>query len=585
VALRRGHPGRRLRVALWCVLAALTLVSGRLIQLQGMDGAKYRLRAEQNRLHSIPVPAMRGTITAADGTPLAITVPEDTVTADPALIPAAQRAAVAAALAVPLRAKPADLLSLLDHNASSQYLVLAKNLPAEAGNRVSALGEPGITVSTQYARNYPDGDLAANLVGFTTQDPAGDITGQAGVESAYNSLLAGRDGSEEVELGSGGQPIPVSTDKVRSLVPGSSVKLTIIPGLQWEAQQACAHQVKVTKADTCTAVVMQPGTGRILALAQYPGYQPAHVTSLAATVDLPVAAVFDPGSTAKVITAAAALENGQTPATPYNVPEQISVHGFTFHDADPHPTERLTLAGVLAHSSNVGMVQVAEGITPEQQYRYYRAFGIGAGGKGGLALPGASEGILPPPSKWWGDQRYTLSFGQGVAATAVQMASVYATIANGGVRVQPSVVAGTTAPGGQFTPAPPPRKQRVLRPATASELISILQQVPMLDATLANQPWGEIPGYSVAAKTGTAQVWDPKARCLCRYGSSYIGMAPASSTPKVVVAVNVQNPRSADYFGNYVAGPVFYHVMKFALESLKIPPDHGKRPDVPLTTP
>jgi cell division protein FtsI (penicillin-binding protein 3) len=549
-----------------------------------MDGATYRLRAEQNRLHSIPVPAVRGSITAADGTPLAITIPEDTVTADPVLIPAAQRPAVAAALAVPLRAKPADLLYLLNHHASPQYVVLAKAVPAEAGNRVSALGEPGITVSTQYVRSYPNGDLAANLVGFTTQDPAGDIKGQAGVESAYNSLLAGRDGSEEVELGTGGQPIPVSTDKVRSLVPGSSVKLTIMPGLQWEAQQACARQVKATKADSCTAVVMQPGTGKILAVAQYPGYQPAHVTSLAATLDLPVAAVFDPGSTAKVITAAAALENGQTPATPYDVPEQISVHGFSFHDADPHPTERLTLAGVLAHSSNVGMVQVAEHVTPEQQYHYYRAFGIGAAGKDGLALPGASKGILPPPSKWWGDQRYTLSFGQGVAATAVQMASVYATIANGGVRVQPSVVAGTTAPGGRFTPAPAPREQRVLRPATASELISILQQVPMLDATLADQPWGEIPGYSVAAKTGTAQVWDPKARCLCRYGSSYIGMAPASS-PKVVVAVNVQNPRSADYFGNYVAGPVFYHVMKFALESLKIPPDHGKRPDVPLTAP
>jgi cell division protein FtsI (penicillin-binding protein 3) len=228
------------------------------------------------------------------------------------------------------------------------------------------------------------------------------------------------------------------------------------------------------------------------------------------------------------------------------------------------------------------MVQVAQHVSPQVQYQYYRAFGIGV--PTGLPLPGASEGQLPPVSQWWGNERFTLAFGQGVAATAVQMAGVYAAIANHGIRVSPSIVAGTTGPSGQFTPAPPPHRQRVLKASTARELVSILQQVPYLDATLAYQPWGEIPGYSVASKTGTAQVWDPKAHCLCQYGSSYIGMAPASN-PKVVVAVNIQNPRQGDYFGNYVAGPAFYQVMKFALATLKIPPDGGKRPHVPLTAP
>jgi cell division protein FtsI (penicillin-binding protein 3) len=323
---------------------------------------------------------------------------------------------------------------------------------------------------------------------------------------------------------------------------------------------------------------MQPSTGKILALAQYPTYQPSNVTSLAQTVDLPVAAVFPPGSTAKVITAAAALEHGQTPMTPYTVPDQIFVHGFSFADAEYHPTERLTLAGIVAHSSNVGMVQVAEHVSPQVQYDYYRAFGIGA--PSGLPLPNTSEGLLTPPAKQWGDQRYTMAFGQGVSATAVQMASVYATIANGGVRVQPTIVAGSTGPDGGFTPAPRPPRHRVLKTTTAHELIRILQQVPWLDATLAAQPWGEIPGYSVASKTGTAQI-DP---CQCHYGSSYIGMAPATN-PQVVVAVNVQHPRSADFFGNYVAGPAFYQVMTFALQALKIPPDHGKRPDLALTAP
>mgnify|MGYP003693796699 CR=1 FL=1 len=174
----------------------------------------------------------------------------------------------------------------------------------------------------------------------------------------------------------------------------------------------------------------------------------------------------------------------------YTVPEQITVGGaYTFHDADPHPTERLTLAGVLAHSSNVGMVQVAQHISPQVQYQYFRAFGIGA--PSGLPLPGTSRGLLVPLSRYWGQERYTLAFGQGVSVTAVQMASVYATIANGGVRVQPTIVAGTTSADGRFVPAPPPHRQRVLRPAPRPSSIAILQQVPMLDATLAAEPWGD----------------------------------------------------------------------------------------------
>jgi cell division protein FtsI (penicillin-binding protein 3) len=537
------------------------------------------------------VPAERGSITTADGTTLAMTVQTDTVTADPTQITggtpartAALRQQVADALAGPLATPSATILHLLDYPSSRRYVLLGKGISLSAASQITAslnkLNVVGIYLTPAYTRAYPNGDLAANLVGFTTTTSGGDLRGQAGVEQSYNLLLAGRDGQQEVETGTNGQPIPVATDWIRPMVPGGDVKLTILASLQWEAQQACAQQVKLTRADSCTVVVMRPASGQILAMAQYPGYQPSHVTSLAATQDLPVSAVFPPGSTAKVITAAAALERGhQTPMSPYTVPEQITVGGaYTFHDADPHPTERLTLAGVLAHSSNVGMVQVAQHITPQVQYQYFRAFGIGA--PSGLPLPGTSPGLLVPLSKYWGQERYTLAFGQGVSVTALQMASVYATIANGGVRVQPTIVAGTTSADGRFVPAAPPHRQRVLKPKTAAELIAILQQVPWLDATLAFEPWGEIPGYSIAAKTGTAQV----GACQCLYGSSYIGMAPASN-PQLVVAVNVQNPKRGSYFGNAVAGPVFYHVMKFALQTLKIPPDGGKRPNVRLTAP
>jgi len=589
--LRRASPARRLHASLLCVGFALSLIAGRLVQLQGLEGAAFSKQAAKYKLQVIQIPAERGSITTADGTILAMTVQEDKVIADPPQIAGttpqdtmAARQQMAALLAGPLHMTKAAILGKLYHPSSRDYVVLAQGVPAVVGNRIQAMltsrDLAGISLQPTYVRSYPGKDLAAGLVGFTTTNANLDLAGQAGIEQSFNSMLAGRDGQEQMETGITGQPIPFASQKTRPVVPGGDVRLTILSTLQWEAQQACAERVRVTHADSCTIVVEQPSTGRILAVAQYPTFQPSHVTSLADTVDLPVSGIFPPGSTAKVITAAAALEHGETPATAYNVPEQITVGGFSFHDAEWHPTERLTLAGVVAHSSNVGMVQVAQNVSPQVQYGYYRKFGVGV--PTGLPLPNTSQGQLPPPSKWWGNERYTLAFGQGVAATAVQMAGVYATIANHGIRVSPSVVAGTTGPGGRYTPAPPPHRQRVLQASTAAELIGILQQVPFLDATIAYQPWGEIPGYSVASKTGTAQVWDPKAHCLCQYGSSYIGMAPASN-PKLVVAVNIQNPKGADYYGNYVAGPAFYQVMKFALASLKIPPDHGKRPDVPLT--
>jgi cell division protein FtsI (penicillin-binding protein 3) len=256
------------------------------------------------------------------------------------------------------------------------------------------------------------------------------------------------------------------------------------------------------------------------------------------------------------------------------------VDGFPFHDAEYHPTERWTIAGIIAHSSNVGMVQVVQHVSPQTQYGYFRNFGIGQPSLPGM--PADSDGLLYPVSKWPGDERYTMSFGQGVAVTAVQMASVYATIANGGVRVTPTIVAGTTSTSGRYVPAPKPASHRVIQAKTAHELMGILQQVPWVDAQV-GEPWAEIPGYSVAAKTGTAQIADPaKGGCLCLYGSSVIGIAPASH-PKLVVAVNVQNPRKGSYYGIEVAGPVFNKVMEFALRTLKIPPDGGRRPSVRLT--
>ncbi|HEV8219952.1 MAG TPA: penicillin-binding protein 2 [Streptosporangiaceae bacterium] len=584
--LRRGNPSRRLNLAMLCIAFVLTLFAARLVEMQGFDSAAYQKKAANQRLKVISIPAVRGAITASDGTVLAMTARTDLVFADPTRMPSSERADAAAKLAGPLGLPAEQILGLINGAApGNEYVVLARNVPAAAGDAIEKLNLPGIGETPSYARVYPNGNLAANLLGFATAPGGGgDLRGQAGLEYKYNSLLAGKDGKQEVEAGSDGQPIPFTPDKVQPAVPAGSLRLTIQPDLQWEAQRACHAQVLRTRADNCSVVIMQPRTGRILAMAQYPSFNPSHPASLAATQDLPVSDVFEPGSTGKVITVAAALEHGgQTPMSPYTIPDKILVDGlYPFRDAEFHPTEHLTVAGILAHSSNVGMVQVVKHVPPQMQYRYYRKFGLGA--PTGLGLPGESAGLLPKPSQWSGNTRYTLSFGQGVAVTAVQMASLYATIANGGVRVSPSIVAGETSGKGKFTPAPPPKRTRVLRARTAHELLAILQQVPHVD-DLGGEPWGEIAGYTVAAKTGTAQLPDPaKGGCLCMYGSSYIGIAPADD-PQLVVAVHVQNPKRRGYFGDAVAGPVFNRVMKFALQTLQIPPDHSKPPKVRLTAP
>jgi cell division protein FtsI (penicillin-binding protein 3) len=571
---------RRLGITLLAIVFVLSLFAGRLVQLQGMESGTYRKLASKERDWTIVLPAQRGSITGANGQVLAMTVTTYTVTADPPLIPAAKRQQVADALAGPLGLTSAAVLDKIQHPTSREYVVLAKGVPAQASSQITAMRLPGIEQTASYARSYPQGSVAANIIGFTGTSH-GVLTGGAGLELQHNALLAGRSGSEQVQIGTDGQQIPLAGSHNQPVVNGSSLRLTIVPALQYAAEQACASQVKKTKADNCTVVIINPKTGAVLAMAQYPTYNPSDVTNVDQTTNLAVQAQFQPGSTAKVITASAALERGgQTPMSAYKIPYQIREGGQYIHDAEWAPGEHYTIAGIIAHSSNVGMSQVANHISEQTQYDYLRAFGLGQ--PTGVGLPNESDGDLPPVSQWYGDTRYTLSFGQGVAATAMQMAEVYATIANGGVRVKPTLIEGTTNSAGKYTPASPSPSRRVIQAKTANELLKIMQQVPGIDAE-GNQPWGVIPGYAVAAKTGTSQ--ESNGKCaLCVYGSSWIGAAPGDK-PQLVVSVNVQNPRKGGHFGAVVAGPVFYQVMKDALATLQIPPDGTTPAKVRLNAP
>ncbi len=565
----------------------LTLFAGRLVQIQVLQSGYYKAAANAEKLTTITLPALRGTIYGANGQVLAMTIETYTVTADPTQIPDAKRPAVAQQLAGPLGMTAAQVLYLLGHPTSSKYVVLAKGVSNADETKIAGLGLTGIYASPVFARAYPDGSATANIVGFTNVNPATDvIVGQSGIEAEYNRLLTGTTGSEQGEIGADGVAIPLAGTQDTPAKDGQSIKLTIIPALQFQAQQACQQEVQEARAANCSVVVIQPKTGAILAMAQWPTYDQDTFTSVSQTTDLPDTYLFAPGSTAKVITAAAAFETGgQTPMSTYSIPYQIYRGGMWIHDAEWSPGERYTIAGIIANSSNIGMSQVVQHVSPQVQYNYLKAFGLGD--PTGLGLPGEepdtaySPDALPPPSKWAADERYTLSYGQGISVNAVQMASVYATIANGGVRVQPTLVAGTYSAAGQYVQAGPSPSRRVIQAETARELISILQQVPAVDDE-ANQRWGDFPGYAIAAKTGTASEPSadpahpcPKSNPLCVHGSSYIGMAPGNG-PQVVVAVNVQDPKTNnDYFGDEVAGPVFYSVMNAALQTQQIQPQPG----------
>jgi cell division protein FtsI (penicillin-binding protein 3) len=590
-ALRCVGPAKRLNLTLVVIAFVMSVFAGRLVQIQGMDSAQYTADAAQQRMQPISVPAVRGSIVTSDGTVLAMTVQTDTVIADPQQIPVAERAVMAARLAGPLKTPAAQLLADLDRNSpKSQYAVLGTNVPMTTASQITAMKLPGLSMTPTYSSSFPNGNLASDIVGFTNvNSKTGDMQGVGGLEAEYNSVLKGRDGKQDVEVGTDGEPIPMTEVKATPVVGGRSLRLTINANIQFGAEQECQQRVAIFHARNCSIIVMNPHTGAILAMAQWPTETLAQFQQTGLTSNISTNDVFAPGSTLKSVTVAAALEKGhQTPMNTYTIPYQIQIPvdnvSYTFHDAEPHPTVRYTVAGILAHSSNVGMVQVVQHITPVQQYGYLRAFGLGS--PSGLNMPGESAGLLPKPgsSDYYGDSPFENSFGQGVAVTAIQMASVYATIANGGVRVQPTLVAGTTTSAGVYHPAKPQPGRRVIRPKTARELMKILQQVPAVDAA-AGEPYGILHGYTVASKTGTAQVSDPQNKCaLCQYGSSYIGIAPADN-PKLVVAVNIQDPKGNQFFGDEVAGPAFYDVMRFALQTMKIPPDDARTPYIRLTAP
>ncbi|MFC7876763.1 peptidoglycan D,D-transpeptidase FtsI family protein [Isoptericola sp. NPDC057391] len=562
------------------VVAALvlTVFVGRLVQVQIFQGPALAAKAQEARTtHAVEL-AHRGDIVDTNGRVLATSVDRYTISADTLAIQGFQggqrvdtatgRAVqdgalgIAQLLAPVLDEDPAELAAKL--NGDDRYVILKRNAVPEVQRAIAKLDlQAYIRTELTSRRTYPAGVVAGTLVGFVDRDQVG----RGGLERAYEDVLAGADGQVTYERGRDGVPIPGSERDATEAVAGSDVQLTIDSDVQWKAEELLDDAVSKTGAKYAMAVVEDVRTGEVLAVADSGDVDPNdRSTSAVANGSRAVKDVFEPGSTGKVITMAAALEEGYwTPASQFRVPYRYTTpNGETFKDSHEHPEQRLTLAGVLAHSSNTGTVQIGEKIPLDVRYDYLGKFGFG--NPTGLGLPGESAGILPSEQTLAHDARtpYTILFGQGVAVNAMQATQVFSTIANGGVRVEPSLVAGTRAPDGTFTPAEAPRTDRVVSEKTASSVMRMMESVVGEEGTAAN---ARVPGYRVAGKTGTAQMWTGSGTT---YMASFIGVAPADD-PRYTVSVFLRSPQSSIY-GGVVAAPVFSDLMGYTLQKMDVPP-------------
>jgi cell division protein FtsI (penicillin-binding protein 3) len=566
-----ADPRRRGTILLVATGVVLTIFGGRLVELQAVRGEALASAALDQRLRTTEIPAQRGTILDSSGEALAVTMAARDLTADQTLV--TDPAAVAAQLGPILGADPGVLSERL--TGDRRFIYVAKGLTPETWDRISALRLPGIFSEATSRRVYPAGDLAANVVGFVGSDGKG----LGGMEFAFQSQLAGAAGTRTSEHGPGGRVIPTGANSVTDAQAGTTIELTIDRDIQYVAQQALAEKVAQSRADSGTLVVMDPTTGQILALATAPTFDPNKPASGsdADRGNRALTDVFEPGSTSKLMTLAAVINEGKAnPYSAFTVPGELTRGGKAFHDHNAHGTLRLTLAGIMAESSNIGTILASERIGGRKFSTYLKKFGIGQAT--GLQFPGESSGSVPAHADWSATSFPTLAFGQGLSVNAVQSASVFATIANDGVRIQPTLVKQILNADGTVEAPVVPKTTRVVSAATATQVRSMLEMVVGPGGTA---PMAAIPGYRVGGKTGTAQKYSEACHCYNGVVASFIGMAPADA-PKLVVAVSIVNPRVGRY-GGELGGPVFKRVMTYALQARQIPPTRTSAPQLPLT--
>jgi cell division protein FtsI (penicillin-binding protein 3) len=539
------------------MLLAFAGVSARLTHLQLLAPEAHAERGVAQRLRTVDLEAQRGSLFDRNGNELAMSVPQQTVWADPRLV--LDPAAAAAELAAVLDVEEAVVRERLS-DGDSRFVYLARQIDGERAAAVEALDLDGINLREEPRRFRPAGELAAGVLGEVDLDGGG----VSGLERQYEERLAGQPGELLVERGADGGTIAGGERRLRAPVRGEDLVLTIDRSLQYEVERSLSQQVVATGADGGMAVVMDPRSGDILAMASIEAGRDRTPRPTADNATL--SDVFEPGSVAKVVTLGAAIEEGVAdPDDVMAVPDSLRIGPKTFTDSSPHPTWAMTVAEVLGQSSNVGTIMLAREIGGERLGEYLERFGFGE--PAGLDFPGATAGLVPPVEDWASTSIGSIAIGQGIGVNAVQMLGAVNVVANDGVRAEPRLVRSVVDPEGEEHPVPAAEGARVVSEETAAQMTTMLEAA-VSEGTGLN---ARVEGYTVAGKTGTARKpstefrgYEPGA-----YTSVFAGFVPAEE-PRLSIIVILDEARP--YYGGVVAAPVFAEIAEYGLRLLSVPP-------------
>jgi cell division protein FtsI (penicillin-binding protein 3) len=555
---------RRIRLLLVLFSLAFALVFVRTAWLQSVRAEDLSRRASKQQHETISIPAARGTIFDQMGIQLALGKEATTVYADPHDVRHPRAVALAVQRTLGVRANGLYPQLLDKHN---RFVYVERKADPQRAAALQKLELAGLGFYPEEQRAYPQGSVGSQVLGYAGVDNHG----LAGLELQLDHVLSGRPGRETVVKDPFGRPLDVlSSVPVRE---GRDVFLTLDHTIQANAEAVLRETVAKWHAKDATAIVLEPQTGRILAMSVVPGYDANRYPTTPADIqrNRAVTDTYEPGSTFKLVTVAAALsERLVSASTPFTLPYSIQVADRVIHDAERRGTETLTVGQILSHSSNVGAVTLALKVGSERLSNWITRFGFGR--KTRIDFPGESPGIVLPLARWSGSTIGTVPIGQGIAVTPLQMAAAYASVANRGIWTTPHLVDRILGESRTRAGLPKVERRRVLSPSVADQLLSMLVNVVAEGTgTLA-----AVPGYLVAGKTGTAAKPDPLGGYSSKYVASFVGIVPASR-PRLVILVAVDEPVGT-IWGGYVAAPAFQQIAKFDLQYLEVPPDAHTTP-------
>ncbi|MEV6903574.1 penicillin-binding protein 2 [Amycolatopsis sp. NPDC051372] len=611
---KRGNGGQRSRFsAVRILLVALMVVAGvKLVQVQWFEAPTLSAAAERQRSLTIDIPAQRGSIVDRNGNKLAFSVETRTLSVNLRVLhktmddyakknPAkgvnfeseVTQAAKYIAAKVPNLTTEQELLTKLHKPQSFTYLV--DNVePSVATDIVKQFAWIG--VENRAMREYPGDTLASNIVGLANwrmDDPdvsKHNLHGVVGLEQSRDNDLAGTPGREIVNTQNGNDNLylPGSEHVLQAAIPGSDLELTIDSDLQYELQRQLSDYVAQSHAKGGQAVIMDSKTGEIYALADDKTFNPNDQSTFQDELlnDRAVTTPYEPGSVNKIVTATAAIDEGiATPQSTIAVPGEIKIADRTVHDAWVHGTQNFTTTGIFAKSSNVGTLELAQKIGPDRYSDLLKKFGIGQ--RTGLGLPGESPGYVPPRSQWSASTFGNLPIGQGLSMTVVQMAGMYQTIANNGLRVPPRIVKAKKNPDGTVVPEPAPKPVQVVSPQTATTVRDMLRAVVQnaKSPNAGTAPSAALEGYQISGKTGTGQQVDPRTKAYSQSlaNITFAGILPADH-PRFVVGIRLDAPDTTLPAG-HSAGPLFHSIASYLTQRYQIPLSDGPSPEVPLIIP